>query len=158
MPGTIQVSVFDFKNISSSSICLWVSMGKRTYQTWDKGDFSFPLTTFRDNLVVRLEDVEGNEISRKEVETLSIVEKGCWDDVFQLEGGHYVHMKLQFSLSEDERNLIRNVRESALKKKQDKVPVTIVKYKGTAVPMRDTFALSLPITREFSEWPQIEVK
>uniref|UniRef100_M1B0A8 Uncharacterized protein n=1 Tax=Solanum tuberosum TaxID=4113 RepID=M1B0A8_SOLTU len=109
MPGTIQVSVFDFKNISSSSICLWVSMGKRAYQTWDKGDFSFPLTTFRDNLVVRLEDVEGNEISQ--VETLSIVEKGCWDDVFQLEGGHYVHMKLQFSLSEDERNLIRNVKK-----------------------------------------------
>ncbi|KAH0653024.1 hypothetical protein KY285_030563 [Solanum tuberosum] len=155
MPGTIQVSVFDFKNISSSSICLWVSMGKRAYQTWDKGDFSFPLTTFRDNLVVRLEDVEGNEISRKEVETLSIVEKGCWDDVFQLEGGHYVHMKLQFSLSEDERNLIRNVRESALKKKQDKVPVTIVKYKGTAVPMRDTFALSLPITREFSDRSEV---
>lgn len=44
-----------------------------------------------------------------EVETLSIVEKGCWDDVFQFEEGHYVHMKLQFILSEDERNLIRNV-------------------------------------------------
>lgn len=44
-----------------------------------------------------------------EVETSSIVEKGYWDDFFQLEGGHYVHMKLQFILSEDERNRIRNV-------------------------------------------------
>lgn len=126
-------------------------MGKQAYQTWDKGDFSFPLTTFRENLVVRLEDAEGNEISRKEVKTLSIVEKGDWDDFFQLEGCHYVHMKLQFILSEDERNLIRNVRESALKKKQDRVLATNVKYKGTAVPLRDTFASSLLITREFSE-------
>lgn len=151
MPGIIQVSVFDFKNLSSSSICLWVSMGKRAYQTWDKGDFSFPLTTFRENLVVRLEDAEGNEISRTEVETLSIVEKGYWDDFFQLEGGDYVHMKLQFILSEDDRNRIRNVRESALKKKQDKVPAINVESKGTDCPMRDAFASSLSIRNEFSE-------
>ncbi|XP_009774390.1 uncharacterized protein [Nicotiana sylvestris] len=155
MPGTIQVSVLDFKNISSSaqssSICLWVSMGKRAYQTWDKGDFSFPLTTFRENLVVRLQDAEGNEISRAEVQTLSIVEKGYWDDFFQLEGGDYVHMKLQFILSEDERNRIRNVRESALKKKQYIVPATNVEYKGTTIPVGDTFASSLPIRRKFSD-------
>ncbi|CAN4108350.1 unnamed protein product [Withania somnifera] len=148
MPGTIQVSVFDFKNISSSSICLWVSMGKKAYQTWDKGDFSFPLTTFRENLVVRFEDVEGKEISRTEVEILSIVEKGYWDDIFQLEGGYHVHMKLQFILNEDERNRIRNVRESALKKKQDKLTATNVKFKEI---VRDTFASSLPIRRVFSE-------
>ncbi|XP_059284303.1 uncharacterized protein LOC132037723 isoform X1 [Lycium ferocissimum] len=151
MPGTIQVSVFDFKNTSSSapssSICLWVSMGKRAYQTWDKGDFSFPLTTFRENLVVRLQDAEGNEISRTEVKTLSIVEKGYWDDFFQLEGGDYVHMKLQFTLSEDERNRIRNVRESALRKKL-KVPATNIEYKGTAIPVR---ASSLAIRKEFSD-------
>ncbi|CAN4108352.1 unnamed protein product [Withania somnifera] len=148
MPGTIQVSVFDFKNISSSSICLWVSMGKKAYQTWDKGDFSFPLTTFRENLVVRFEDVEGKEISRTEVEILSIVEKGYWDDIFQLEGGYHVHMKLQFILNEDERNRIRNVRESALKKKQDKLTATNVKFKEI---VRDTFASSLPIRRVFSD-------
>ncbi|XP_047271178.1 uncharacterized protein LOC107854809 isoform X6 [Capsicum annuum] len=155
MPGTIQVSVFDFKNISSSSICLWVSMGKSAYQTWDKGDFSFPLTTFRENLVVKLEGAEGNEISRTEVETSSIVEKGYWDDFFQLEGGHYVHMKLQFILSEDERNRIRNVRESALKKKQDKVPAINVEYKGTVFPVQDTYASSLPIKREFSDRSEV---
>lgn len=47
--------------------------------------------------------------SSTEVQTLSIVEKGYWDDFFQLEGGDYVHMKLQFILSEDDRNRIRNV-------------------------------------------------
>ncbi|KAJ8531990.1 hypothetical protein K7X08_011913 [Anisodus acutangulus] len=122
-------------------------MGKRAYQTWDKGDFSFPLTTFRENLVVRLRDAEGNEISRTEVQTLSIVEKSYWDDFFKLEGCDCVHMKLQFILSEDERNRIRNVRESALRKKLDKVPATNVEYKGTAIPVR---ASSLPIRREFS--------
>jgi hypothetical protein len=40
-------------------------------------------------------------------ETKSIVEKGLWDDLFPLEGGGHVHMKLQFILSEEERNRIR---------------------------------------------------
>lgn len=41
------------------------------------------------------------------VETKSIVEKGLWDDLFPLEGGGQVHMKLQFVLNEDERTRIR---------------------------------------------------
>jgi hypothetical protein len=41
------------------------------------------------------------------VETASIVEKGVWDDLFLLEGGGHVRMKLQFVLSEDERDRIR---------------------------------------------------
>lgn len=41
------------------------------------------------------------------VETTSIVEKGIWDDLFLLEGGGHVHMKLQFVLSEEERDRIR---------------------------------------------------
>ncbi|XP_019175824.1 PREDICTED: uncharacterized protein LOC109171147 isoform X2 [Ipomoea nil] len=125
MPGTIQVSVLEFKELSSSSppssVSLKVSMGKTVYQTWDKGDFTFPLTTFRDDLVVMLQDDEGNEISHTGVKTTLIVEKGSWDDIFHLEGWGYVHMKLQFILSEDERNRIRNVRESAMRKKQDRI-------------------------------------
>ncbi|XP_010656203.1 uncharacterized protein LOC100250764 isoform X3 [Vitis vinifera] len=102
MPGTIQVSV---------------SMGKREYQTWDKGDFSFPLTTLRQNLTVTLQDAEGNEISHAEIDTMLVVQKGLLDDTFPLKGGGHVHMKLQFILSEEERNRIRIMRESALKKK-----------------------------------------
>lgn len=41
------------------------------------------------------------------VETKSIVERGLWDDLFPLEGGGHVQMKLQFVLNEDERNRIR---------------------------------------------------
>ncbi|XP_022751737.1 uncharacterized protein LOC111300365 isoform X2 [Durio zibethinus] len=125
MPGTIQVSVLDFKGPHSSSpsseISVKVSMGKREYQTWDKGEFSFPLTTLRDNLIITLQDAEGNEISHTGVETRLVVEKGVWDDIFSLEGGGHVHMKLQFVLSEEERQRIRIMRESAVKKKRDEL-------------------------------------
>ncbi|XP_017983546.1 PREDICTED: uncharacterized protein LOC18588405 isoform X3 [Theobroma cacao] len=125
MPGTIQVTVLDFNGLDSSSTAsktsIKASMGKREYQTWDKGDFSFPLTTLRDNLIITLQDAEGNEISHTGVETRLVVEKGVWDDIFFLEGGGHVHMKLQFVLSEEERQRIRTLRESALKKKHDEL-------------------------------------
>ncbi|KAG8657032.1 hypothetical protein MANES_03G033100v8 [Manihot esculenta] len=92
MPGTIHVSV---------------SLGKKEHQTWDKGDFSFPLTTLRENLIVTLQDAQGKEISHTVVETRLVIEKGTWDDIFPFEGGGHVHMKLQFVLSEEERHRIR---------------------------------------------------
>ncbi|OMO67308.1 hypothetical protein CCACVL1_20623 [Corchorus capsularis] len=129
MPGIIQVSdflsVLDFKGHDSASapsqISVKVSMGKAEYQTWDKGDFSFPLTTLRDNLTVTLEDAEGNKISHTGVETRLVMEKGVWDDIFPFEGGGHVHMKLQFVLSEEERQKVRIMRESALKKKHEEL-------------------------------------
>ncbi|XP_052185840.1 uncharacterized protein LOC127797210 isoform X9 [Diospyros lotus] len=117
MPGAIHVSVLDFKDLPSSSILVKVSMGKREYQTWDKGEFSFPLTTLRDNVTITLWDVEGNEMSHRVVQTLLVLEKGSWDDFIPLEGGGQVHMNMQFVLSEEERNRIRSMRESAMKKK-----------------------------------------
>ncbi|XP_012848073.1 PREDICTED: uncharacterized protein LOC105968027 isoform X3 [Erythranthe guttata] len=121
MPGTIQVTVLEFKGVSSSSKpsakSLRVSMGKRQYQTWDKGDFSFPITKLREDLVVALLDAGGNEIARADIRTMQVMEKGSWDEVFPIDGGGNVHMKLQFILSDEERNRIRIVRESAVKKK-----------------------------------------
>ncbi|XP_068328031.1 uncharacterized protein [Pyrus communis] len=118
MPGSIKVSVLEFIDLPSSSISIKVSMGKRECQAWDKGDFTFVLTSLRDNLVVLLQDSEGNEISHAGVEVKSIVEKGLWEDLFPLNEGGFVRMKLQFVLNEEERNRIRMMRESALKKKQ----------------------------------------
>ncbi|KAL7133163.1 hypothetical protein ABFS83_12G121700 [Erythranthe nasuta] len=121
MPGTIQVTVLEFKGVSSSSKpsakSLKVSMGKRQYQTWDKGDFSFPITKLREDLVVALLDAGGNEIAHADIRTMQVMEKGSWDEVFPIDGGGNVHMKLQFILSDEERNRIRIVRESAVKKK-----------------------------------------
>ncbi|XP_042503050.1 uncharacterized protein LOC122080203 isoform X2 [Macadamia integrifolia] len=127
MPGTIQVSVLDvdlptsYSSSLSLSISVKVSMGKREYQTMGKGDFSFPLTTLRDKLVLTLLDGDGNELSRTVVETMSIVEKGIWDDLFPLEGGGHLHMKLQFILSDEERKRVREMRESAMKKKHEEL-------------------------------------
>ncbi|XP_039066243.1 uncharacterized protein LOC120211845 [Hibiscus syriacus] len=125
MPGTIKVSVLDIKGLQSSSpsseISVKVSVGKTEYQTCDKGELSFPLTTLHDDLIITLEDAEGNEISHTGVETRLVVEKGVWDDIFSLEGGGHIHMKLQFVLSEEEHRRIQIMRETALKKKQEEL-------------------------------------
>ncbi|XP_057501603.1 uncharacterized protein LOC130785437 isoform X2 [Actinidia eriantha] len=122
MPGTIHVSVFGFEDLPSSlppsSILVKVSMGKREYQTLDKADFSFPLTTLRDNVTIKVWDTKGNEISHTAVQTKLVVEKGSWDEFLPLEGGGRVRTKLQFVLNEEERNRIRKMRESAMKKKE----------------------------------------
>ncbi|KAF8393529.1 hypothetical protein HHK36_021773 [Tetracentron sinense] len=154
MPGTIQVSVLDLMGFptssSSSSISIKVSMGKREYQTWDKGDFSFPLMSLRDNLIVTLQDADGNELSRTGVETLSVVEKGFWDDLFPLEGGGHLHMKLQFTLSDEERQRIQIMRESALKKKQGELPSSSLRHSESAPTFDDNVSTSLSLNHAIS--------
>ncbi|KAI3975406.1 hypothetical protein MKX01_004493 [Papaver californicum] len=135
MPGTIQVSVLDlldFPSSSSSTISIKVSMGKREFRTWDKGDFSFPLTTLRENIVVMIHDAEGKELSRTGVATMSVVEKGILDDFFVLEGGGRLHMKLQFILNSVERNRIQELREIALKKKQEEILISRARHSEAA--------------------------
>ncbi|XP_073132226.1 uncharacterized protein [Henckelia pumila] len=114
MPGTIQVSVLEFKGISSSSdtnaLSVKLSIGKRCYRTPNKGDFSF------EELAVTLVDDEENEIAYTGIRIMQIIQKGTWDDIFSLEGGGQVHLKLRFLLNEEEKNRIRVMRESAMKK------------------------------------------
>ncbi|KAI4335306.1 hypothetical protein L6164_013966 [Bauhinia variegata] len=121
MPGTIMVSVMELMGLPlSSSSSITVSMGKAVYEICQKGDFSFPLASLRNDLIILLQDVEGNEISRIGIEAKSIVEKGVWEDLFSLGGGH-LHLKLQFILNDEEREKIRMMRQSALKKKHDEL-------------------------------------
>ncbi|XP_022965716.1 uncharacterized protein LOC111465530 isoform X2 [Cucurbita maxima] len=121
MPGTIRVSVLEFMDLPELlplPILIKISMGKRQYETSEKGDFSFPLTTLRDDVILIIQDAGGNEVSRAGVQAKSIVEKGFWDDLFPLEGGGRVHLKFQFALSEDDRSRIRTMRETAMRRKQ----------------------------------------
>ncbi|KAG7988766.1 hypothetical protein I3843_03G203500 [Carya illinoinensis] len=154
MPGNILVSVQEFIGLPSSSpsspIRLKVSMGKIEYQTSDKEEFSFPLTTLRDNLIVTLLDADGKEISRAGVETNSIVERGFWDDLFPLEGGGHLRMKLQFVLSEEERNRIRMMRESALKMKHDELLKHSIHSPKSDTSTDSNVALSLDLSIEAS--------
>lgn len=46
--------------------------------------------------------LDGNEVSRTSVETKLVVEKGRWDDFFPIEGGGEVHLKVRFTLNEEE--------------------------------------------------------
>uniref|UniRef100_A0A7C9EVB5 Uncharacterized protein n=1 Tax=Opuntia streptacantha TaxID=393608 RepID=A0A7C9EVB5_OPUST len=124
MPGTIQVSILELvgiPSVQSSSMGIKVTVGKQAHEAQDKGDFSFPLASFRDNLNVSIRDSEGTEIAHTAVETRSIVEKGVWDDLFSLEGGGHVRMRLQFVLTEDELKRIRSMREYASRKKQEDI-------------------------------------
>ncbi|PIN25139.1 hypothetical protein CDL12_02129 [Handroanthus impetiginosus] len=53
---------------------------------------------------------------------MQIIERGSWDEVFSINDGGHAHMKLQVILNEEERNRIRIVRESAMKKKLETNP------------------------------------
>ncbi|KAG7021326.1 hypothetical protein SDJN02_18015 [Cucurbita argyrosperma subsp. argyrosperma] len=67
MPGTIRVSVLEFMDLPELlplPILIKISMGKRQYETSEKGDFSFPLTTLRDDVILIIQDAGGNEVSR----------------------------------------------------------------------------------------------
>ncbi|KAL8136502.1 hypothetical protein V2J09_002503 [Rumex salicifolius] len=154
MPGTVQVSILELKGLpsskSSSSMIIKVSLGKHTYEAeGQKGDFLFPLATFRDTLVVKVHDNKGNEIAHTGVKSRLIAEKGHLDDEFPLEGGGHIHMKLKFSLSEDERNRIRNMRETALRKKKEellnKSLQAVVASSGGGNEMPSTAAIDLPL-------------
>lgn len=108
--------------------------------------FYSPLTTVRNNLSITLEDTEGNEISHRGVQSMSVVEKGSWDEFLPLEGGGHVHMNLQFVLSEEERNRIRIMRESAMKKKSG----DLLKSLETASTAGGIVSSSLRINHEVS--------
>ncbi|KAH1209371.1 hypothetical protein GmHk_15G043923 [Glycine max] len=119
MPGSIMVSVLEFIDLPlSSSTSIRASLGKIEYQVNDKGNLSFPLTSLRDDLIFKIQDAEGNEISRTGVQIKLILEKGVLEDNFPLGGGH-LRLKLQFILSDEERDRIRSLRQSALKKKHE---------------------------------------
>ncbi|XP_019416999.1 PREDICTED: uncharacterized protein LOC109328145 isoform X2 [Lupinus angustifolius] len=121
MPGTILVSVLEFMDLPlSSSTSIRVSMGKIEYKISDKGNFSFPLTSLRDDLIVKIQDDDGNEISSTGFHIRLILEKVVWEDIFPLGTGH-LHLRLQFILSDEERGRIRILRQTALKKKHDEL-------------------------------------
>nr|XP_007138733.1 hypothetical protein PHAVU_009G232800g [Phaseolus vulgaris]ESW10727.1 hypothetical protein PHAVU_009G232800g [Phaseolus vulgaris] len=121
MPGTIMVSVLEFMDLPlSSTTSIRASLGRIEYQVNDKENLSFPLTSIRDDLIFKIQDAEGNEISRTGIQIKLILEKGVLEDKFPLGGGH-LRLKLQFILSDEERDRIRSLRQSALKKKHDEL-------------------------------------
>ncbi|KAK8921065.1 hypothetical protein KSP39_PZI019903 [Platanthera zijinensis] len=127
MPGNIQVTVLELVDLPSppplSSLSLKVFMGKREYYNAGGGELSFPMMSLRENLIVVLYDA-AEEILRTEVITRLLIEKGFWDTFFPLKDGGSLHMKLQFSLTAEDRKRIHEMRDSALKNRRIKKSMT----------------------------------
>ncbi|KAJ0261544.1 Uncharacterized protein HA466_0046450 [Hirschfeldia incana] len=168
MPGTIQVSVLGLIDVqtASSTTSIKVAMGKIEYRTSDSGDYIFPVTRLQENLIVTLLDVNGIGILHKEIETRMIIESGFLEEKVSFNGYGNVQLKMEFVLSEEDRNRIRFLRQSALKKKHKELVggSSFTKSKSIASDLsslsplqtRDTVAASRKTTLALS--PETELK
>ncbi|XP_057985700.1 uncharacterized protein LOC110647031 isoform X5 [Hevea brasiliensis] len=80
-----------------------------------------------------------------------VIEKGVWDDIFPFEGGGHVHMKLQFVLNEEDRQRIRIMRESALRKKHDELLNSELRSPTHATTVGSNVAPSLMFNHDVSD-------
>lgn len=134
MPGSIRVTVLEAFDLPAGAadgkyVSVKVSIGKREFQTkpnkvdgsktttWNS-EFVFPVLNLRDNLVVVLLGSKGEDLSRNEIDTSSIVEKAFRDEALLLKGGGCIHLRLNFVLTEEERRRIEVMRAAALKRRE----------------------------------------
>ncbi|KAF6998063.1 hypothetical protein CFC21_014222 [Triticum aestivum] len=141
MPGSIRVSasllrlvkkkkrshccIFccaDIQPPVAAPLFLQVNLGKKEYSGYIGQDgFSFPVTSLRDSMVLSLYDADKELVSKTEVKTRSIVELGSTDVVFTLDSGGEIILQLQFLLSDEDRKRIQEMRNSAMKRKQQEL-------------------------------------
>ncbi|XP_040248686.1 uncharacterized protein [Aegilops tauschii subsp. strangulata] len=120
MPGSIRVS--DIQPPVAAPLFLQVNLGKKEYSGYIGQDgFSFPVTSLRDSMVLSLYDADKELVSKTEVKTRSIVELGSTDVVFTLDSGGEIILQLQFLLSDEDRKRIQEMRNSAMKRKQQEL-------------------------------------
>ncbi|XP_078167928.1 uncharacterized protein LOC144562602 isoform X2 [Carex rostrata] len=122
MPGSIHLSVTEWmetipRGPVSTPHSIKVSVGKTEYQSVGREDFSFPVTSIRENLVIMICDSEGNLVTKQEVKTISVAEKGDAEVDFSLEFRGNIKLRLTFVLNEKEKEKIRELRSSVLKRK-----------------------------------------
>lgn len=134
MPGSIRVTVLEAFDLPARAadgkyVSVKVSIGKREFQTkpnkvdgsktttWNS-EFVFPVLNLRDNLVVVLLGSKGEDLSRNEIDTSSIVEKAFRDEALLLKGGGCIHLKLNFVLTEEERRRIEVMRAAAVRRRE----------------------------------------
>ncbi|XP_048549444.1 uncharacterized protein LOC125529076 isoform X2 [Triticum urartu] len=141
MPGSIRVSasllrlvkkkkrsycsIFccaDIQPPVAAPLFLQVNLGKKDYSGYIGQDgFSFPVTSLRDSMVLSLYDADKELVSKTELKTRSIVEQGSTDVVFSLDSGGQIVLQLQFLLSDEDRKRIQEMRNSAMKRKQQEL-------------------------------------
>ncbi|KAL5231902.1 hypothetical protein ABZP36_030678 [Zizania latifolia] len=121
MPGSILVSVAQPPAIAP--LFLQVALGKREYNgNIGQDEFSFPVTSLRESMVMLLYNGDRSFISPAELKTKAVVESGTLDVVFSLDNGGSIVLRLQFLLlSDEDRKRVQEMRNSAKKRKQQEL-------------------------------------
>lgn len=106
----------------TAPLFLQVVVGKREYSgSIGQDGFSFPVTSLRDSTVMMLRNADEELISKTEVKTKEIVELGTMDVVFTLDSGGKIIIQLQFLLSAEDRKRVQEMRNFAMKRKQQEL-------------------------------------
>uniref|UniRef100_A0ACD5TCX3 Uncharacterized protein n=1 Tax=Avena sativa TaxID=4498 RepID=A0ACD5TCX3_AVESA len=120
MPGSIKIS--DIQPPLTTPLFLQVAVGKRVYSgNIGQDAFSFPVTSLRDSMVMTLYDADKELVSKTDVNTKEIVELGMMDVVFSLHSGRTIILQLKFLLSDEDRKRVQEMRNSAVKRKQQEL-------------------------------------
>ncbi|GLJ05152.1 hypothetical protein SUGI_0012210 [Cryptomeria japonica] len=136
MPGRVKVSVIQFVDLPTKAtggkyVSIKASIGNTKFQTdpseadenkaalWNSG-FEFPVLNLQDNLIIQLLDSKDNTISQIEIGILTILEKGCMDELFPLKGGGHINLRINFVLTLEEHMRIEALRQAARKKIEHK--------------------------------------
>ncbi|KAJ7296572.1 hypothetical protein O6H91_Y114900 [Diphasiastrum complanatum] len=134
MPGCVKVSVLEAENLpptvtEGKAVSVRVSVGKREFDTPTKNaqggrtspwnfEFSYPVFNLRDNLVISVLGNTEEIITRSEIQTASIIERGYWDAYFSFKEGGKIHLKLGFVLTDEERRKVEQMRAATMKRKK----------------------------------------
>ncbi|XP_025805945.1 uncharacterized protein LOC112884682 [Panicum hallii] len=117
MPGNIHISATQPPAITP--LFLQVGMGKREYSgNIEQDGLSIPVTSLRDSMVMMLYNADRELISKSELKTKAILESGTMDVVFTLDSGGKIILQVQLVLNDDDRKRIQEMRNSAMKRKQ----------------------------------------
>uniref|UniRef100_A0A7I4FW80 C2 domain-containing protein n=1 Tax=Physcomitrium patens TaxID=3218 RepID=A0A7I4FW80_PHYPA len=145
MPGTIRVSVLEAVELPKGltdgeigdNITAKVTLGPTLCKTpplkiaggeiqpWNS-DFAFPVMNLRDKLGISICDGEDRSVSQTAIEIPSIIQKGSRDEFVELGEGGRIHLRMSFTLSDDERKKIETMRIAALKKKEEGLKKTVL--------------------------------
>uniref|UniRef100_A0A0E0PJA0 Uncharacterized protein n=1 Tax=Oryza rufipogon TaxID=4529 RepID=A0A0E0PJA0_ORYRU len=118
------VSYFSAAQSSAATapLFLQVVLGKREYNgSIGQGEFSFPVTSLRESMVMLLYNADRSLISQAELKMKAVVESGTMDVDFSLDNGGSIILRLQFLLSDEDRRRVQEMRNSAVKRKQQEL-------------------------------------
>ncbi|CAN6336601.1 unnamed protein product [Urochloa humidicola] len=105
-----------------TALLLQVAVGKKEYSgNIEQDGLSVPVTSLRESMVIMLYNADGDLISKSELKTKEIVESGTMDVIFTLDSGGEIILQVQFLLNDDDRKRIQEMRNSAMKRKQQEL-------------------------------------